>query len=51
MMLGLIINGQDFLQQWKKSMQDNERMKTELLRSQHETLKSQVNPHFLFKHT
>ena len=48
MLLGLIINGQHFLQQWKKSAEDNERMKTELLQSQHEALKNQVNPHFLF---
>lgn len=48
MLLGLIINGQHFLQQWKKSAEDNEKMKTELLKSQHEALKNQVNPHFLF---
>ncbi len=48
MLLGLIINGQHFLQQWKKSTEDNGRMKTELIQSQHEALKNQVNPHFLF---
>lgn len=48
MLLGLLINGQHFLQQWKKSAEANERMKTELLLSQHEALKNQVNPHFLF---
>jgi two-component system LytT family sensor kinase len=48
MLFGLIINGQDFLHQWKKSADDNERMKMELLQSQHEALKNQVNPHFLF---
>jgi LytS/YehU family sensor histidine kinase len=48
MLIGLVINGQEFLKQWKKSAEDNELMKKEALRSQYEILKSQVNPHFFF---
>jgi len=48
MLIGLIINGQEFLRQWKKSAEENEQMKREMLRSQYEILKSQVNPHFFF---
>jgi len=48
MLIGLAINGQEFLNQWKKSAEENDRMKQELLRSQYEMLKSQVNPHFFF---
>jgi hypothetical protein len=47
-LLGLIIHGQDFLMRLQQSIIDNERMKLELLKSQHEALKAQVGPHFLF---
>ena len=33
---------------WKKSAVNEEKMKSEALKYQYETLKSQVNPHFLF---
>lgn len=48
MLIGLLINGQEFLKQWRKSAEDNERMKKEALLSQYEVLKSQMNPHFFF---
>ncbi|MGN6477626.1 MAG: sensor histidine kinase [Flavipsychrobacter sp.] len=48
MLIGLAITGSEFLRQLKKSAEDNERMKAEMVRSQYEVLKSQVNPHFLF---
>jgi len=48
MLIGLIVTGQEFLKQWKKSTEDNERMKAEVIRTQFEALKNQVNPHFLF---
>jgi two-component system LytT family sensor kinase len=48
MLIGLIVNGQEFLKQLKKSADDNEIMKQEMLRSQYGLLKSQVNPHFFF---
>ncbi len=48
MIIGLMTSGQQFLIHLKKSIQDNELMKQEMIQSQYETLKSQVNPHFLF---
>jgi len=48
MLIGLVVNGQEFLKQWRKSAEENELMKQEMLRSQYEILKSQVNPHFFF---
>ncbi len=48
MLIMLIITGQEFLKRLKKSVIENEQMKQEILRSQFETLKNQVNPHFLF---
>lgn len=46
--IGLIISGRNFLAELKNSIEDNEHMKQEMIRSRYETLKSQVNPHFLF---
>ena len=46
--IGLMICGQQFLMQLKKSIEDNEHIKQEMIQSRYETLKSQVNPHFLF---
>ena len=48
MIIGLMICGQQFLVQLKKSIEDNEHIKQEMIQSRYETLKSQVNPHFLF---
>ncbi len=47
-LIGLIFTGYEFLQRWKKSLEDNERMKADMIRTQYEALKNQVNPHFLF---
>lgn len=33
---------------WKKSLIDSEKLKQENLKAQYETLKNQINPHFLF---
>lgn len=33
---------------WKKSLLDSEKLKQENLKAQYETLKNQINPHFLF---
>lgn len=48
MVIGLLMSGRQFLVNLKKTIEDNERMKQEMIQSQYETLKSQVNPHFLF---
>jgi len=48
MLIGLIVSGREFLMQWKRSVEDSERMRAEMIRSQYEVLKTQVNPHFLF---
>ncbi len=48
MIVGLMVVGHQSLIHLKKSIEDNERMKQEMIQSQYETLKSQVNPHFLF---
>jgi two-component system LytT family sensor kinase len=36
------------LNHWKKSIENGERLKRESITAQYETLKNQVNPHFLF---
>jgi two-component system LytT family sensor kinase len=36
------------LKHWKKSIENGERLKRESITAQYETLKNQVNPHFLF---
>jgi LytS/YehU family sensor histidine kinase len=41
-------HGQAFLIEWRQAAIDVERLKTENLKSKFESLKSQVNPHFLF---
>lgn len=42
------LHGQGFLVAWRQSAIDVERLKTENLNSKFESLKSQINPHFLF---
>lgn len=37
-----------FFQEWKNSIRENEELKKENIQSQFESLKNQVNPHFLF---
>lgn len=41
-------HGVAFFKEWKKAFVENEHLKREHLASQYETLKNQVNPHFLF---
>jgi len=48
MLISLIIMGQEVLKRLRNAMIENEQMKQEMIRSQFETLKNQVNPHFLF---
>lgn len=38
----------DFMKQWKQSELKSEHMKQQMLKSEYESLKNQVNPHFLF---
>jgi LytS/YehU family sensor histidine kinase len=48
MLVSLIMHGQTFLTQLKRSAQANEMMQRQLLQAQYEALKNQVNPHFFF---
>ena len=48
MIIGLMVIGQEALINLKKSIEENAQMKQEMIQSQYETLKNQVNPHFLF---
>ncbi|GCC53011.1 hypothetical protein SanaruYs_32520 [Chryseotalea sanaruensis] len=42
------MHGREFLLQWRKSAVDAERYQKESMTATYESLKSQVNPHFLF---
>lgn len=44
----LILEGSYFLNQWRKSLLETETLKRKNIQSQFESLKNQVNPHFLF---
>ncbi len=46
--INIIMHGRGFLLNWKQAAIDIERMKTEQVASQYQSLKNQVNPHFLF---
>lgn len=46
--VALIIHGRNFLISWRQAAIDLERFKNKNLISQYESLKNQVNPHFLF---
>ena len=46
--INAIMHGRGFLINWKQAAIDVEKMKTEQVASQYESLKNQVNPHFLF---
>jgi LytS/YehU family sensor histidine kinase len=48
MVISLFIHSREFLIQWKKSAVDAEVAKKESVAAQYESLKNQVNPHFLF---
>lgn len=46
--ISLFFHGRSFLLEWKRSAVDAERYQKESLTATYESLKSQVNPHFLF---
>jgi sensor histidine kinase YesM len=46
--MSLTLHGREFLVQWRAAAVDAERSKKESVAAQYESLKSQVNPHFLF---
>lgn len=48
MLIGLFMHGRSFLDSWRETEIEAERLKVENLSSKYETLKNQVNPHFLF---
>ena len=47
-MVSAILHGKNFLLGWKQTILEAEKFKKEQAIAQYETLKSQVNPHFLF---
>jgi Histidine kinase len=47
-MVSAIVHGRNFLVGWKQTILEAEKLKKEQAIAQYETLKSQVNPHFLF---
>jgi sensor histidine kinase YesM len=48
LMLSAMLHGKNFLLGWKQSLLEAEKLKKEQAIAQYETLKTQVNPHFLF---
>lgn len=46
--ISLFMHGRSFLLNWKKSIIDAERLQKESIAAKYESLKSQINPHFLF---
>jgi len=48
MIIGLVVSGHSFLLHLKKASEDNLLMQQQMVQSQFDTLKNQVNPHFLF---
>lgn len=47
-LISLFMHGREFLLQWKQSAVNAERYQKESMTATYESLKSQVNPHFLF---
>ena len=47
-MVSLFLHGRSFLFSWKATLIEAERLKKEHISARYETLKNQVNPHFLF---
>ncbi len=47
-LVSAIMHGRGFLNEWKKTLIEAEQLKKEHLSAKYETLKNQVNPHFLF---
>lgn len=46
--VSVVLHGRTFLLGWRQSSVEAERLKKERIAAQYETLKNQVNPHFLF---
>ena len=46
--INTFMHGRGFLLGWRQAAIDNERLKTEQVATQYNSLKNQVNPHFLF---
>ncbi len=46
--ISIFIHGSGFLQSWKQTLIEGEQLKKEQIAARYETLKNQVNPHFLF---
>lgn len=46
--IGSFLHGRGFLMAWKESMKETEELKRAHIAAQYESLKNQVNPHFLF---
>lgn len=46
--INIFMHGRGFLIEWRQASIDVERLKTEQISSQYNSLKNQVNPHFLF---
>lgn len=47
-MISFFLNARDFLINWRQTALDAERLKKEQMATRYESLKNQVNPHFLF---
>ena len=47
-LISMFLHGRSFLIEWRASASEAERLKNENLKARFETLKNQVNPHFLF---
>lgn len=48
LIISMFFHGRAFYLNWKKALIREEKLKNETLRTQYESLKNQVNPHFLF---
>jgi sensor histidine kinase YesM len=48
LIISLFLHGREFLLSWRQAAINAEKMKTENISSRYESLKNQVNPHFLF---
>ena len=46
--ISFFLNAAEFLKNWKKAALDAEKLKKEQMATKYESLKNQVNPHFLF---
>lgn len=46
--INMFMTGRSFLMNWRQAAVDSEKLKRESVKAQYESLKNQVNPHFLF---